>query len=153
MKQFGLVLCALVALASPAGALDTPSSTTLPAPAASLSKPYVVTLGDMIALSITQTIPVLKANDPWGITADVVASYDRETDKILVSILGTRTSVDDAKAAIEYFRGKVFPALATRITKSYHVSLGEADLTLVYVTRFNMHEVIRREGAKYLVAE
>jgi hypothetical protein len=153
MKRFALALCALAALASPAAALDTPTSVTPTLPVAVLNKPYAVMLGDMIALNITQTIPVLKANDPWAFTADVVAKYDRESDKIRVSIFGTKTSVDEAKAGIEYFRGKVIPALAAQIMRSYHVTIDESDLTLVYITRFNMHEVIRREGTKYLVAE
>ena len=152
MKRLTLVLCALAALASSSAALDTPAPTQT-VPAAVLKKPYVVMLGDMIALNITQTIPVLKANDPWSFTADVVANYDRETDKIRVSIFGTKTSVDEAKAGIEYFRGKVIPALATQVKRSYHVNLDESNLTLIYITRLNMHEVIRREGAKYFVAE
>ena len=151
MKPFVLVLCAVAAFASLADAQDSPVPAASKLPTAVLSKPYAVTLGDMLSLCITQTMPVLK--DPWGFNADATAIYDREDDKIRVTIFGTRTSVDEAKASMEQFRTKVIPLLAAQVAKSYRLTLDESALSLIYVTRATMHEVIRREGAKYVVAE
>ncbi len=149
MKRLVLTLCALAALASSAAALDTPAPTARTWPAV-LSKPYAVTLGDMIAFCITQSMPVLKG--PADYDAGVIASYDHAGGKILVTIFGGRTSVDEAKVSMETFRTKVVPLLSAEVSKSYHVALDESALTIIYVTGPTMHEVIRREGTKYLVS-
>ena len=151
MKRRVLVLCTLVALATPAFALDTPAPSAPTLPAAVLTKPYAVTLGDMLAICITQTMPVLKS--PWGFDADVLANYDHESGKIQITIYGSRTSVDEAKVTVESFRSKVLPLMFARVSKSYHVGLDESALTVIYVTKATMREVIRRESEKYLVSE
>jgi hypothetical protein len=53
---------------------------------------------------------------------------------------------------METFRTKVVPLLSAEVSKSYHVALDESALTIIYVTGPTMHEVIRREGTKYLVS-
>jgi hypothetical protein len=160
MKRLGLVLCALGALATPVMALDTPTSV---APAANLSKPYIATLGDMIAFTMSQQMAVVKVMDP-RIVAPTTFTYDHTSQKIVVSVYrdphasnifgdSPPGSVDQAKSALEYFRARVFPALATIMTNTYNVTLSESDLTLVYLDRTaNMKKVLRREGSKYLVS-
>lgn len=166
MKRFALVFCALAALASPALALDTPAPTTPTAPgAASLGKPYVVTLGDMIAFTMTQHMGPVRAMDS-NIGSQMTFAYDHTSRKIVVYVYGdphssnvfgdsrSGVSVDQAKGSLEYFRSKVFPVLTTIVTKTYNVTLADSDLTLIYLDRTaNMKEVLRREGDKYLVAE
>lgn len=162
MKRFALVLCALAALASPVMALDAPVSTDPTLPAAVLSKPYATTLGDAIASTMTQLVPVVKSNESflWRVDGPVVIAYDHTSAKLVVSVFGDHPIggygspgvVDKAKAALEYFRGKAFPVIATCIGQSYGVSLNDADLTLVYLDRATMKEVLRREGGKYLVS-
>ena len=39
------------------------------------------------------------------------------------------------------------------IGQAYGVGLDESDLTLIYINRVTMKEVLRLEGAKYLVSE
>ena len=162
MKQLAFVLCSLAALASPVLALDTPAPATATLPAAVLSRPYATTLGDAIASTMTQLVPVVKSNASfhWRVDGPVVVTYDHTAAKLVVSVFGDPPSggygspgvVDKAKAALEYFRGQAFPVIATCIGQSYGVSLNDADLTLVYFNRGTMKEVIRREGTKYLVS-
>ena len=151
MKRLLVILSTLAVIASPAFAIDTPAPSTPALPAPVLTKPYAITLGDMLAMCITQTMPVLKS--PWGFDADAMASYDHQSGKIQVTIYGSRVSVDEAKGSMEFFRSKVLPPLLVQVAKSYHVGLDESSLTIIYVTKTTMHEVIRRESDKYLVAE
>jgi hypothetical protein len=152
MKPLALMLCAAATFFPSVVALSAPTQETLPA--AVLSKPQVSTLGDMIALSMTQLVQVVRANESWTFSADVIGSYDREASKIQVSVYGTRTSVDEAKAGLEYFRAKIFPVLAAQIAKTYRVTLTESDLTLAYFNRAqNFREIVRREANKYVVNE
>jgi hypothetical protein len=163
MKRFALVLCTLGALASAAMAADNQAATPATLPAAVLTKPYTVMLGDMLASAMTQLVPVVKASESfqWRIDGQVVITYDHTSSKLVVSVFadppiggyGAPGVVDKAKASLEYFRGKVFPVIATSVGQTYGVSLNDTDLTLVYFNRGTMKEVIRREGAKYLVSE
>ena len=162
MKRLALVLCSLTALASPVIALDSPAP--LPAaPAASLGKPYAVTLGDMIAFTMTQHMAVVRAMDS-NISSQVSFAYDHASQKIDVYVFGdphassafgsSQGSVDHAKGSLEYFRSNILPVLATIVTKTYNVTIADSDLTLIYLDRTaNMKEVLRRESNKYLVAE
>ncbi len=162
MKRLGLVLFVLGALATPVMALDSPAPAPPTLPTAILSRPYATTLGDAIASTMTQLVPVVKSNALflWRVDGPVVITYDHTSAKLVVSVFGDPPSggygspgvVDKAKAALEYFRGQVFPMIATCIGQSYGVGLNDADLTLVYVNRATMKEVLRREGSKYVVS-
>lgn len=165
MKRFTLVLCSVAALASPAKALDLPAPVSSAAQAASLGKPFVVTLGDMISSTMTQDMVVLRAVDS-NISAPVTFAYDHTSQKIVVSVYGdphssdsffvgsSPGSVDHAKGALEYFRSKTFPVLAALVTRTYNVTIADSDLTLIYLDRTaNLKEVLRRESDKYLVSE
>lgn len=161
MKFYALVLCAIVAFSSPAVALTPPASATIPH--ANLSTPYAAALGDVIAFTMTQLVAVVKSNERflWRIDGPVVITYDHTSTKLVVSVFGDPPTggygspggVDKAKAALEYFRAKAFPVISTCIGKSYGVSLDDSDLTLVYFNSGTMKEVLRREGARYLVSE
>ena len=164
MKRLTLVLCSLAALAAPVLAFDTMSSTGPAAPAASLGKPYAVTLGDMIAFTMSQHMVAVRAMDS-NIASQIVFSYDHASQRIAVCVYGdphsstsvfgsSLGSVDQAKGSLEYFRSKVFPVLTTIVRKTYNVTVAESDLTLIYFDRTaNMKEVLRRESDRYLVAD
>lgn len=162
MKRFALVLCALAALTTPVMAIDTPAPTASTLPAAMLNRPYATSLGDAIASTMTQLVPVVKSNASfqWGVDGPVVIIYDHASAKLVVTVFGDPPMggygspgvVDKAKAVLEYFRGKAFPVIATWVGQSYGVTLNDVDLTLVYLNRATMKEVLRREGTKYLVS-
>ena len=159
MKHLALILFGLVALTSPAKALDAPDAT--PPTLSAVSKTYA-TLGDVIASTMNQLVPVMKANAgyTWRIDGPIIVTYDHTSAKLVVSAYGdpdpavgaSTGSVDRAKTALEYFRGKAFPMIAACIGQNYGVGLNDSDLTLVYFNRRTMKEVIRREGTKYLVS-
>ena len=117
MKGIVYLVCAITVLASPALALDTPASIAPALPAAMLSKPYPSTLGDMIASTMGQLLPVAKERDSWGwgIDGPVVVRYDRNTSKLVVSVYGIPPSssgtglVDKAKSSLEIFGPKYSP--------------------------------------------
>ena len=165
MKRFALVLFATAALAAPALALDPPSQATTPQlPTAVLSKPYAATLGDMIANTMAQYAQVEKARGDadlrgpggWnGIDPSIVVTYDHDTNKLVLSLYGNvgEHPVDQARTTLETFRTRCLPVLAWAVANTYHVGIAENDITLVFCNRATMKEVIRREEAKYLVAD
>ena len=61
--------------------------------------------------------------------------------------------MDQARTTLDAFRARFLPVLAWAVANSYHVGIAENDITLVFCNRVTMKEVLRREGAKYLVAE
>jgi hypothetical protein len=67
---------------------------------------------------------------------------------VQVTIFGSRNSVDEAEASIEMFRPKVIPGLAAQVGRSYNVAIDETAMTVIYLNRATMKEVIRREDAK-----
>jgi hypothetical protein len=164
MKRLTITLCALVVLATPALALDLPNAANTPAaPAAILSKPYVATLGDMIALTMTSHMTIVQTLDA-NVRSPITLTYDHTSRKIVATVYGdphvtdawgnSRGIVDQAKFSLEYFRTKVFPLLSGVITRTYNVTVSDSDLTLVYLDRTAaMKEVLRREADKYVVAE
>jgi len=162
MKRLVLVLCTHAVLATSAFALDTPAPAPT-SPAAILSKTYAVTLGDMIASTMTAQMPIVQALDT-NVRSPITCTYDRTAQKIVATVYGnpnvtdvwgnSKGVVDQAKTSLEYFRAKVFPVLSTMVAKTYDVTVSESDLTLVYLDRTaNMKEVLRREADKYLVSE
>lgn len=151
MKPILLVVYAAL-LTLPLTAQAQSLSATPTAPHATLSKPCPTTQGDMVALMLTEFMPVARAMNPWSIDAPVVAAYDPAAGKIVVSVYGARSSVDEAKAALEYFNRSVFPVLASAVQRSLRVSIEESDLTVVYFDRtHDLREVIRRQGGQYVV--
>lgn len=110
-----------------------------------------MTQGDMIALTLTEFMPVVRAMNP-SFDAPVVAAYDPAAGKIVVSVYGAHSSVDEAKATLEVFNRSVFPALANAVRRDLRVSIEESDLTVVYFDRtHDLREVIRRQGGQYVV--
>jgi hypothetical protein len=164
MKRFALILLAAAFCVTPAVAQTPSTSETPAAPRAILTTPYAATLGDMIALTMSAGMPIVKATIS-GVDAPVIFAYDRGSQKIVVSVYGdpvqsdifgnsTGGPVDRAKGALEFFRSKAFPLLGSLVSQTFNVSLSESDLTLVYLNRKNSNrEVIRREGNRYLVAD
>ena len=152
MKRSLLVALAALALPLVAQAQTSPATTGAPTLAhALLSKPYPMTQGDMVALTMTEYMPLAKAMN-WGFDATVVACYDHPSGKIDVSVYGVRSSVDEAKAALEYFLHTVFPVLGNAVSQNLRVRLEETDLTLVYYDRTHeSREIVRRFDGKYIV--
>lgn len=159
MKRFALALCALAAFASSAAALDTPAPAAPTQPVAVLNKPYAVTLGDMIAFTISQYPAVQKHKEPWGTNGLTEASfttrYDHDSNKIVMAIFGFvgDTPVDQAKKSLEGFRTRYLPLLKAAVADAYHVTLNDSDLVIDFYNWDTRKPVLRRDGDKYLVSE
>jgi hypothetical protein len=163
MSRSALVPCALAVIFPALTALNTAAPAAVAAPAANLSRPYVLALGDMMAFTMSQQLAVVKSVDLSPLPP-ITFNYDATSRKIVVSVYGdphgatlyksAQASVHQAEFSLEYFRGKVFPVLAEMVGKTYGVSPTDSDLTLIYFDRTsNMKEVIRRESDRYLVAQ
>jgi len=156
MKRFAFALLALAALASPALALDTPAAAM---PTANLATPYAVTLGDMIAYTISQYPAVEKHKEPWGTNglseATFTTHFDHDSNKIVIEIFGYAgdTPVDQAKKSIDGFRSRYIPLFKTAVSNAYHVTLNESDLVIDFYDFNTWRSVIRRDGDKYVVAD
>lgn len=158
MKRLVLVLLGAVGLAVPALALDTPAPAPT-SPTANLAKPYTVTLGDMIAFTISQYPAVQKHKEPWGTNGLTEASfttrYDHDSNKIVIEIFGFsgNTPVDQAKKSVEGFRTRYVPLFRAAVNNAYHVNLSDSDLVIDFIDWDTRRPVIRRDGDKYLVSE
>jgi hypothetical protein len=158
MKPLVLALLAVCATVAPAIAADAPAqaNATPQLPTAVLSKPYAATLGDMIASTMSQYAQVQKSREGWsGSDAAVVVMYNHDTNKLVLSLYGNvgSTPVDQARTALDNFRSRSLPILAWAVANTYHVGIAENDVTLVFWNRATMKEILRREDAKYLVAD
>jgi hypothetical protein len=129
-----LVACVLV-LSSPALAQNkTGAAPSAPsAPGTKLSEPYPLTTGEYAAMQLTI---LLLVNPPFS-NAPVFAAYDRAADKLAITVLGARDSVDSAKQILEELRTK----LALK---------DDATAILIYRNREKNIEIVRREGGKYI---
>jgi hypothetical protein len=151
MHRLSLVL--LLTSVLPVGLhAQTTAQSTLAKPTASLATPYPTTLGDMVARTMTEYMPVVQAMNPWNLSTPVVVAFDQQSQHLIVSVFGSRSSVDDAKAALEYFRSKVLPVTAAFVAQRHQATITDADLVLVYYDRTQgPKEIIRRESEKYVV--
>ena len=140
----------LVGIVSTIAHAQTPADTAATEyPRATLSKVYAPTLGEMVAQTITQTLVVLKPID-----APILAAYDRQEKKIELAVMGSRGSVDSARQTLDELRVKGYPLIAYFVGVTYHVSVDDTDVTLVYLNRYdNYKEVVRRENGRYVVPE
>ena len=110
-----------------------------------LSKPYAVTLGQMIAASATTILQTLRPID-----APMMAIFNGE--KIEIWVLGARSSPDGAKETLEKFQERAWPPLVAMIQGLYGVKLNDQQVTVIYRNRdADINEVIRRENGRYHV--
>src|SRR5262245_36312903 len=95
-EMFALVLAlTLVPVAFAQGKKSDQSPT---APTADLAKPYATTLGDMIALTMNQYLPLIRLTDSPTYSKStmpfVIAAYDHDEKMIGVLFFGGESSVD-----------------------------------------------------------
>ena len=114
-------------------------------PTVALSKPYTVTLGQMVATSATTILQTLKPID-----APMMAIFNGE--KLEIWVLGVRSSPDGAQETLEKFQQTAWPPLVAMIQGLYGVKLNDQQVVLIYRNRdADIHEVIRRENGRYVV--
>lgn len=149
MKRAAIVLLLLALSSTKATAQSEVDTSATELPRAVLSKVYAPTLGEMVAQTITQVLVVFKPID-----APMLAVYDKGMKKVELSVMGGRNSVDGAKQSLDELREKGYPLIALVVGQTYHVSIDDADITLVYVNRLDSYkEVVRRENGRYVVPE
>lgn len=126
------------------GAALLPSSVLA---ADNLNKSYDWTRGDVAAMRVADLIRMR----PEMSSVPVMATYDEGSKLITLTIAGSKSAVDPAKASLDkllkMLSSDVFPA----IKKSMNLELTDADFTLVYVFRKTGRQVVRRQGGTYVV--
>jgi hypothetical protein len=114
-------------------------------PPVALSKPYTVTLGQMVAGSATTFLQTLRPID-----APMMAIFNGE--KVEIWVLGVRSTPDGAKETLEKFQDTAWPPLVAMIQGLYGIKLNDQQVVVIYRNRdADINEVIRRENGRYVV--
>lgn len=144
MKRHSLLLAfaLLLLIVTPPTSVGQGSA---PHPAAVLSKPYTPTLGDMVALSMSELMTALKGD----MDAPSIAIYDREAKKVAVLVYGSKRTIDGAKESLDRMREKM-EARSAIVGELYQVTLSTSDFGFVYYN--GTKEIVRWEEGKYVVA-
>jgi hypothetical protein len=143
-------------VAAAAGAAEDPSVRPSDTPPVSrtkgaeqLSRPYNPTVGEIIAADLFQVLVGMRPIDSF-----TMVSYDKGSRTIVLSILGTESSVDRAKRSIEELRAKAVDPLLYRVEVAHGIRLEDADISIRYLNRTQEYrEVVRREGGKYFIGD
>ena len=78
--------------------------------------------------------------------------YNRESKKVEIAILGSRSSVDGAKETLDEFRQKAMPMVVGVVQAGYGVQMDDDQLAVIYLNHWaGNKETARRENGQYIV--
>ena len=145
-----VVLVSMITLCLSASLVSAEEPAAKPAPVKKLlTSPYSVTVGDVLALNLSNVVNAMKPID-----APMVVSYDKDEKKIEVAIFGARSSADGyngAKAAIEDFLKAGLPMLKM-VSEQFGVDLTDDQLRILYFNRNDGFKLIlSRENGIYVM--
>lgn len=151
MKAVKLALMVLVlAMCSWSTAVRAADAPAKAAPAKkSLASSYSVTVGDMVALNLTNLLNAMKPID-----APMMVAYDNDEKKLEVAIFGGRSSVDGfngAKASIEEFLAAGKP-MVEMVCEQFGIELADNQLRVLYFNRNDSFKlIVTRDNGVYLM--
>ena len=130
-----LVIAACVLIVPPARASEA------------LAKPYVLKLGEMVAIYARQALIAGGFSD-----VPVITFYNRDRQTVGVAVYGTRGTVDGAKESLDKYRAFLTDTFAAMAEGMYGVKLGDSDFTLIYYNHYDKNkELVRRENGQYVI--
>jgi hypothetical protein len=117
-------------------------------PLGKLEKPYSLSVGEVVALTIPQ---ILGVTGRTGLNWPVLTVYDKPSETIMVLVYGGEhfSKVDESKDELEKYRKKLTDPVAKMLDGMYGVKLEDKDFTLVYYS--NGKEIVRREAGQYVI--
>ena len=147
MKRVAICLALLLALGGIA------CSQGAPPPAASsgdLSKPCVVRLGQLYALSLQNSAEMFMGIE--GSKDPLLVSFDIAGSMLGVEILGPISNPDEAKEAVEELRSKVLARALAVTNMALRANVTEEQLTISYVNSSTLNTVIIFQHGMFLIS-
>ncbi|WNG26188.1 hypothetical protein F0U62_20785 [Cystobacter fuscus] len=120
----------------------------------SLDKVATQEVGDIAATQVALFFATGVAKQEFD--APVLAQYDRGAKKLIVTIIGGRSTVEGARKSMDDFLRVFGPFAKNSLEKERGIRLTDSNTTLVYLVRsgygesVQLKEVVRREGGKFI---